>query len=64
MDFLRCQLRQNINLTISFCVQQVNVGHGLLWGSFQGERESALRAKGGGGGGAVRMEGNFKKLIV
>ena len=30
VDFVRRQIRHNSTIMMSFCVQQVNVGHGLL----------------------------------
>ena len=40
MDYLRERFRQNSAAVMSFCIQQVNVGHGLLQELF-GVREGA-----------------------
>ena len=54
VDFLRRPLMQNSTFMMSFCIQQVNVGHGSL-GQLLMVRKGAL----GADRERVRLEGNF-----
>ena len=50
---------QNSPTNTLFCIQQDNIGLGLLWGAFQGERERPECWKG-----VSEKDRKFEKLIV
>ena len=54
---------KNSTVVTSFCVQQVNVRHELLWGTFQGQR-GAPGAERRGGGDCSRILENLIFILL
>ena len=56
LDFWGQDVNPDSTTRMSLCVQQVNLGHGLVQGVFWGEMEGPRRQKGGGEKGGETME--------